>query len=80
MPNWCENKLVVKGKSEELVKFIDEHVVDGELDYKTFDLRKRLFGENYFDTAQILNEGIEEITFCLQPNGVQLEEKKPAMR
>lgn len=63
MPNWCENKLVVKGKSEELVKFIDEHVVDGELDYKTFDLRKRLFGENYFDTAQILNEGIEEITF-----------------
>jgi hypothetical protein len=56
MPNWCENKLVVKGKSEELVKFIDEHVVDGELDYKTFDLRKRLFGENYFDTAQILNE------------------------
>ena len=57
MPNWCENKLVVKGKSEELVKFIDEHVVDGELDYKTFDLRKRLFGENYFDTAPILNEG-----------------------
>ena len=24
MPNWCENKLVVKGKSEELVKFIDK--------------------------------------------------------
>ena len=31
MPNWCENKLVVKGKSEELVKFIEKHVVDGEL-------------------------------------------------
>lgn len=80
MPNWCENKLVVKGKSEELVKFIEKHVVDGELDYKTFDLRKRLFGENYFDTAQILNEGQRKSHFGLQPNGVQLEEKKPAMR
>jgi hypothetical protein len=63
MPNWCENKLTVKGKSEELVKLIEEHVVDDELDYKTFNMNKRLFGENHFDTDKILNEGIGEITF-----------------
>ena len=63
MPNWCENKLTVKGKSEELVKLIEEHVVDDELDYKTFGLDKRLFGENHFDTDRILDEGMEEIIF-----------------
>lgn len=63
MANWCENKLTVKGKSEELVKLIEEHVIDNELDYKTFNLDNRLFGENHFDTDKILNEGIEEITF-----------------
>lgn len=63
MPNWCENKLSVKGKSEELVKLIEEHVVDDELDYDTFNMNKRLFGENHFDTDRILNEKTEEITF-----------------
>ena len=63
MPNWCENKLVVKGESECLVKFIKKHVVDDELDFKTFSTSWRLFGENHFDTEKILMENITEITF-----------------
>lgn len=63
MANWCENKLTVKGTSEELVKLIEEHVIDGELSYKTFATEHRLFGENHFDLDEILNERISEIVF-----------------
>lgn len=28
MPNWCENTLIVKGDSQELIKFIEDTIVD----------------------------------------------------
>ena len=63
MPNWCENKLIVKGKSEEIVRFLERHVVDDILDCNTFPVSAALFGKNRFDHEKILDENTEEITF-----------------
>ena len=72
MANWCENKLTVKGESECLVKFIKKHVVNDELDFKTFSTDWRLFGKNHFDTEKILMENITEITFWFDTKWFQL--------
>lgn len=36
MPSWCENTLKIKGKSEDIYKFCQKHIVDGRFDFNTF--------------------------------------------
>lgn len=35
MPSWCENTLKIKGKSEDIYKFCQKHIVGGRFDFNT---------------------------------------------
>lgn len=35
MPNWCDNKLIIKGSKEALDKFLNTHIIEGCFDFNT---------------------------------------------
>jgi len=46
MPNYCYNKLTVRGKSDKVKKFYEENVIDGEL---SFNKSVPCTHENWYD-------------------------------